>query len=293
MIIAERLGVDKLNKYIIDLGFSEKTGIDLPGEAVGILHNPKNMGELELATTSFGQSIQVTPIQMLKAGAIIVNGGHDITPHVAIKAVSENDEVLFDNSKDSEELKQIISEEISENMRSILEEVVYDGTGNKTYIPGYKVGGKTATSEKLPRGQGKYIASFLAFAPADDPEIIALVLIDEPVGAYYGGQVAGPIMQKVLLNALPKVSVTPDFNEEELLLDEVKTVIVPDLVGLTLKEAKQICTETGLKIESTIEENEDVEGDTGAEKKEVIITGQFPEFGESVSLNSKIIIYWF
>lgn len=279
MIIAERLGVDNFYKYIINLGFSEKTGIDLPGEAVGILHNPKKMGELELATTSFGQSIQVTPIQMLKAGSIIVNGGHDITPHVAIKALDENNEPVFDTTLDNEELKQIITEEVSKNMRETLEQVVYDGTGNKTYIPGYRVGGKTATSEKLPRGQGKYIASFMAFAPADDPEVIALVLIDEPVGAYYGGQVAGPIMQTVLGNVLPRLNVTPNYNEEELLLDEVKTVIVPDVVGLSIKEAKKACLEIGIVIETDIEDTEK------------IIEGQFPKSGETINLGSKIIIY--
>lgn len=278
MITAERLGVDKFYKYIVDLGFSEKTGIDLAGEAVGILHNPKKMGELELATTSFGQSIQVTPIQMVKAGAIIVNGGYNVVPHIGVKVIDEEGNVVFEN-KGAETKESIISEDVSKNMREILEQVVYDGTGNKTYIPGYQVGGKTATSEKLPRGQGKYIASFMAFAPASDPEVIAIVIIDEPVGAYYGGQVAGPIMQEVLTNALPVLGVMPVYNEEELMLAEVKTAVVPNLVGLNLKEAKAVLKESGLKIQ------------TDQEDLEIIIKGQFPKNGEIVSYDSKIIVY--
>ncbi len=276
MITAERLGVDKFYEYIIKLGFSEKTGIDLPGEAVGILHKKENMGPLELATTSFGQSIQVTPIQMLKMGAITVNGGHDITPHIGIKTVDSEGNVTFSNEEVSTE--QIISKEVSDQMREILEQVVYAGTGNKTYLPGYKVGGKTATSEKLPRGSRKYIASFMAFAPADKPEVIALVLIDEPVGAYYGGQIAGPIMQDVLKNALPELGVKPNYNMEELELDEVKTVAVPKLVGIKLSEAKKVCKELGFVLETELKESDD------------IIIEQFPNSGEVVNVGSKIII---
>ncbi len=276
MIIAERLGADKFYDYIIKLGFSEKTGIDLPGEAVGILHKKENMGPLELATTSFGQSIQVTPIQMLKMGAITVNGGHDITPHIGIKTVDVDGNTTFSNEKVSTE--QVISKEVSDDMRAILEQVVYAGTGNKTYLPGYKVGGKTATSEKLPRGSRKYIASFMAFAPADKPEVIALVLIDEPVGAYYGGQIAGPIMQDVLKNALPELGVKPDYNSEELELPEVKTAVVPELVGVNLSEAKKICKELGFELETELQESDD------------IIREQFPIGGEVVNVGSKIIL---
>ncbi len=270
------LGVDKFYEYIIKLGFSEKTGIDLPGEAVGILHKKENMGPLELATTSFGQSIQVTPIQMLKMGAITVNGGHNITPHVGVKAVDSNGDLTFSNEEVPTE--QVISKEVSDDMRGVLEQVVYAGTGNKTYLPGYRVGGKTATSEKLPRGSGKYIASFMAFAPADKPEVIALVLIDEPVGAYYGGQIAGPVMQQVLKNALPELGVQPEYNSEELELDEVKTAEVPNLVGMKLSEVKKICKTLGFEIETELKESDD------------IIREQFPNGGEIVNYGSKIIL---
>ncbi len=270
------LGVDKFNEYIIKLGFSEKTGIDLPGEAVGILHKTENMGPLELATTSFGQSIQVTPIQMLKMGAITINGGHSITPHVGIKTINSDGEVTSSNESIDDE--QVISKEVSDNMREILEEVVYSGTGNKTYLPGYRVGGKTATSEKLPRGSGKYIASFMAFAPADDPKVIALVLIDEPIGAYYGGQIAGPVMQEVLKNTLPRLGVVPDYNIEELELDEVKTVIVPDLIGSNFSDVKKICNDLGIEIQTNL-----INGDD-------IVKQQFPNSGEVINLGSKIIL---
>ncbi len=276
MQIAERLGVDKFYEYVIKLGFAEKTGIDLPGEAVGILHKRENMGPLELATTSFGQSIQVTPIQMLKMGAITINGGHDITPHVGIKTVDADGNVTSSNEQSSSD--QIISKEVSDNMREILEQVVYSGTGNKTYLPGYKVGGKTATSEKLPRGSGKYIASFMAFAPADKPEVIALVLIDEPVGAYYGGQIAGPVMQEVLKNSLPELGVKPNYNSQELELDEVKTTVVPDIVGMKIIEAKKVCKDNGLVIETELSEDDD------------IVREQFPLNGVIVNYGSKLIV---
>ncbi len=174
--------------------------------------------------------------------------------------------------------EQIISEEVSDNMREILEQVVYSGTGNKTYLPGYKVGGKTATSEKLPRGSRKYIASFMAFAPADKPEVIALVLIDEPVGAYYGGQIAGPVMQQVLKNALPELGIEPNYNTEELELPEVKTAVVPELVGVKLSEVKKVCKEMGFELETELKESDD------------IIREQFPLGGEVVNYGSKIII---
>ncbi len=273
--IAEWLGVEKFYDYVIKLGFSEKTGIDLPGEAVGILHKKENMGPLELATTSFGQSIQVTPIQMLKMGAITINGGHDITPHIGIKTVDTDGNITSSNEQVSTE--QIITKEVSDNMRDVLEQVVYAGTGSKTYLPGYKVGGKTATSEKLPRGSRKYIASFMAFAPADKPEVVALVLIDEPVGAYYGGQIAGPVMQEVLKNALPELGVKPNYNDKELELPEVKTAVVPELVGIKLVEAKKLAKSLGFVLETELKENDD------------IIREQFPISGEIVNYGSKII----
>ena len=205
MAVAERIGADTFYDYMIKFGFAEKTGIDLNGEAVGILHKKEDIGPVELATMSFGQTFQITPIQLLRAAAAVVNGGKLITPHFAIKTVDDNGFTV--NTFEWPEGEQVISEETSATMREILESVVAEGTGNKAQVEGYRIGGKTATSQKLPRGSGKYIASFMAFAPADDPQVMALVLIDEPEGVYYGGTVAGPVMRDLLTNILPYLNI--------------------------------------------------------------------------------------
>ncbi len=205
MAVAERIGADTFYDYMIKFGFAEKTGIYLNGEAVGILHKKDDIGPVELATMSFGQTFQITPIQLLRAAAAVVNGGKLITPHFAIKTVDDNGFTV--NTFEWPEGEQVISEETSATMREILESVVAEGTGNKAQVEGYRIGGKTATSQKLPRGSGKYIASFMAFAPADDPQVMALVLIDEPEGVYYGGTVAGPVMRDLLTNILPYLNI--------------------------------------------------------------------------------------
>lgn len=205
MQVAERIGADKFHEYMIKFGFNEKTGIDLNGEAVGILHKKDDIGSVELATMSFGQTFQITPIQLLRAAAAVVNGGRLITPHFAVKTI-DNDgftQKVFEWPDGG----RAISEETSEKMRAILESVVAEGTGNKAQVDGYRIGGKTATSQKLPRGSGKYIASFMSFAPADKPTVMALVLIDEPQGVYYGGTVAGPVMKDLLSNILPYLNI--------------------------------------------------------------------------------------
>ena len=205
MQVAERIGADKFHEYMIKFGFNEKTGIDLNGEAVGILHKKDDIGPVELATMSFGQTFQITPIQLLRAAAAVVNGGRLITPHFAVKTIDDDGftKKVFEWPDDG----RAISEETSEKMRAILESVVAEGTGNKAQVDGYRIGGKTATSQKLPRGSGKYIASFMSFAPADKPTVMALVLIDEPQGVYYGGTVAGPVMKDLLSNILPYLNI--------------------------------------------------------------------------------------
>lgn len=212
MAVAERIGADTFYDYMIKFGFAEKTGIDLNGEAVGILHKKEDIGPVELATMSFGQTFQITPIQLLRAAAAVVNGGKLITPHFAIKTVDDNGFTV--NNFEWPEGERVISEETSATMREILESVVAEGTGNKAQVEGYRIGGKTATSQKLPRGSGKYIASFMAFAPADDPQVMALVLIDEPEGVYYGGTVAGPVMRDLLTNILPYLNIEKTANFE-------------------------------------------------------------------------------
>ena len=205
MQVAERIGADKFHEYMIKFGFNEKTGIDLNGEAVGILHKKDDIGPVELATMSFGQTFQITPIQLLRAAAAVVNGGRLITPHFAVKTIE--DDGFTQKVFEWPDGGRAISEETSEKMRAILESVVAEGTGNKAQVDGYRIGGKTATSQKLPRGSGKYIASFMSFAPADKPTVMALVLIDEPQGVYYGGTVAGPVMKDLLSNILPYLNI--------------------------------------------------------------------------------------
>ena len=201
MEIGARVGARTMLEYYKKLGLYEKTGVDLPGEAGSIIHKLENIGAVELATMSFGQSIQITPLQLLRAVSAVVNGGTLVTPHFAIRT---EDSVTGEITELTYETKTgRVTEQTSETMRSLLEAVVSEGTGKNAQVEGYQVGGKTATSEKLPRGTGKYISSFLGFAPADHPEIMGLVLIDEPVGVYYGGTIAAPVMAEIFQNILP------------------------------------------------------------------------------------------
>ena len=194
-----RLGVEKYYSYFEKFGLKTKTGIDLPGESRTIVHQMENMGPVELATMSFGQSFQITPIQLLTTVSSIINGGTRVTPHFAVKSEGSEGTKVFEYSV----TEDIVSEETSAIMREILESVVSEGGGKNGQVEGYLVGGKTATSQTLPRGNGKYIASFIGFAPADDPQVIALAIITHPKGVYYGGQIAAPIVRQLFENILP------------------------------------------------------------------------------------------
>ena len=198
-----RVGVKKFYNYMDKLGLLKTTGIDLPGEAGTIIHKQKNVGNVELATMSFGQSFQITPVQFLTAASAIVNGGNLVTPHFGVEIRNENNETV--KKLKYNEKKNVISKDVSEKMKYILEKVVAEGTGNKAQVDGYRIGGKTATSQKLPRSARKYIASFMAFAPANDPQVIAMIIVDEPQGVYYGGTVVGPLMKQLYENILPYV----------------------------------------------------------------------------------------
>lgn len=211
MDIGERTGVDGLYEYYHKLGLFDRCGIDLPGEANSIMHKKENVGPVELATISFGQSFQVTPIQFMSAVASVINGGYSITPHIGQKVMdSETGETSV---LGFEEKKQVISENTSLQMREMLEKVVAEGGGSKCAIEGYRIGGKTATSEKLPRGTGRYISSFIGFAPADNPVVMAAVLIDEPEGTYYSGTIAAPVVRDIFLNILPYLGIDKVSNE--------------------------------------------------------------------------------
>lgn len=275
MELGERLGAEKFYEYMDKFGFNEKTGIDLSGEAVGIMHKLENVGPVELATMSFGQSFQITPLQLLRAVSSMVNGGYLVTPHIGCKIVDNDGNTV--KNLDYDKGEKILSDETSENMKKILESVVSEGTGNKAYIAGYRIGGKTATSEKLPRRSGKYIASFLSFAPAENPEVMAIVLIDEPQGTYYGGTVAGPVMKELLSNVLPYMGIEPVYNEKEQELTETIKKVVPSLTGLTISEAKELLKESEIDFE--------IQGEGE------VVTNQFPPENETINTTSKVIIY--
>ena len=196
-----KVGKEKFYEQMRKLGLMNKTGIDLPGEASTIIHKLKNVGNVELATMSFGQSFQITPMQYLVAAGAVINGGKIVTPHFGVKAINSNGKVVKQFKYKNK--NNVVSKKTSDTMKFILEKVVSEGTGSKGKVEGYKVGGKTATSQKLPRGSGKYIASFMGFAPADNPQIIAMAIIDEPKGIYYGGQVAAPVISELYKNILP------------------------------------------------------------------------------------------
>ncbi len=194
-----RLGVDSFYKYFQRFGLLDKTGIDLPGEAKTIMHQKENIGQVELATISFGQSFQITPIQLAVTVASLVNGGRRVTPHFGLRAVSADGTDIQSFTWQVED--NIVSEETSATMRYMLEQVVENGGGKNAYIEGYRIGGKTATSQTLPRG--KYIASFIGFSPADEPSVLAVCIITHPQGTYYGGQIAAPVVKQLFENILP------------------------------------------------------------------------------------------
>lgn len=199
--IGARLGVDGFYKYLNQYGLLEKTGIDLPGEASTIMHQKENVGQVELATMSFGQSFQVTPVQMAATFSALINGGRRVTPHFGVAVYSPEGEKI--ETFTYEKGEQIVSERTSQYMREILERVVAEGGGNRAYIEGYRIGGKTATSQTLPRSANKYISSFVGFAPSDDPQVLGMCIIDNPQGVYYGGTIAAPVIREIFENILP------------------------------------------------------------------------------------------
>lgn len=200
-----KVGKERYYSYLDKLGIMEKTGVDLPGEAGTIIHKIENVGNVELATMSFGQSFQITPLQLLQTASAIVNGGTLVTPHFG-KSIEDKDGNTLETFEYNK-IEGVISKETSDTMRYAMGMVVSEGGGKKGAVEGYAVGGKTATSEKLPRGNGKYIASFVGFAPVDDPEVIAICIVDEPMGIYYGGTVSAPVIKEIYENILPYLNI--------------------------------------------------------------------------------------
>lgn len=200
-----RLGVKKYYQYFRQFGLMEKTGIDLPGEAGTIMHKMENMGNVELATVAFGQSFQITPIQLAATVSSLINGGNRVTPHFGVAVQSEDGNSVKELSYSSK--TGIVSEDVSKKVRDILETVVSQGSGRNAAVPGYSIGGKTATSQTLPRSANRYISSFLGFAPADEPRVLALCIIHDPKGIYYGGTIAAPVVRSIFENVLPYLGI--------------------------------------------------------------------------------------
>ena len=203
--IGLRLGADRFYDYFEQFGLFSLTGIDLPGEAGTIMHKKEDIGTVELATISFGQSFQITPVQLAATVSSIINGGTRITPHLGVAVLADDGSVIEEFQY--EEKDGIVSEETSETMRMLLESVVSEGSGKNAYIEGYSIGGKTATSQTLPRSANRYISSFLGFAPAEDPQILGLVVIHDPQGIYYGGTIAAPVLRDIYDNVLPYLGI--------------------------------------------------------------------------------------
>ncbi|MBR3941856.1 MAG: hypothetical protein IKJ55_00730, partial [Clostridia bacterium] len=236
MAIGDRIGASNFVKYANGFNLVQPTNIDLPGEAKGIFFKKENMGIVEVATTSFGQGFEVTPIQMISAISAVANGGKYMKPHM-VKALTDSEGRVVQQIN-PEFVKQIISKDTAEKLCMYLEAVVSEGSGKNAYVQGFRVAGKTGTSEKKPRNQGKYIASFGGFAPADDPQIAVLVMLDEPTGgAYYGGTIAAPVVGHIMNDVLRYLNVEPRLSAEEAAAVDVN---VPDTVGKTVTEAKNI-----------------------------------------------------
>lgn len=276
MELGARIGAKDLYYYFNRLGLFGKTGIDLPGEAASIMHKIDNIKAVELATISFGQSFQITPLHLLSAASAIVNGGTYVTPHFGVDIMNQDGDVI--KTLEYNTKKNVVTKETSETMKSLLEAVVASGTGKNAYLPGFRIGGKTATSEKLPRSENKYISSFLGFAPANDPEVIALVMIDEPQGIYYGGTIAAPVVKTLFDNILPYMGIDPEYSEEEVKKYEIRTVKVPNFIGKTKEEVEKLLKSYEFDGVYYCTEGE-------------IVKEQFPLAGEEVNVNSDLILY--
>jgi stage V sporulation protein D (sporulation-specific penicillin-binding protein) len=277
MEIGARVGAEKMYTYYRRLGLFHKTGIDLPGEANSIMHKLEDIKAVELATMSFGQSFQITPLQLLRSTSAVINGGRLVVPHLGVTI--KNHEGRTVKTLRYQSIKKAVSKKTSKTMKQLLEAVVSEGTGKRAYLPGFRIGGKTATSEKLPRRSGKYIASFVGFAPAENPQVVAMVLIDEPVGIYYGGTIAAPVIGEVFDNILPYLGIETKYSENEIKDYHIGSFQVPDFVGKTRKEVSNLLKQYEFGTLQSIGEGD-------------IVKEQFPLPGETVGLQSSLILYY-
>lgn len=273
MELGRRLGVDTFRKYFKSFGMDAKTGFDIVGESPGVFFNEGAMHEVELATCSFGQSFQVTPLQLSAAVSAIVNGGSLYKPHVVKALTDKNGSVV--KSYEPQLVRKIVSEETSALMRDFLEGVVSEGTGKSAKIEGYRIGGKTGTSEKQPRGQGKYVASFLGVAPADDPELLCIVAIDEPTGdLYQGSQISAPVVRNILEDTLRYMGYEKKLEGNELAVMQSN---VPEVRGFAVSDAKKTLSDAGFDVK-IVGEGENTEQ-------------QLPKPGASLAKGSTVILY--
>jgi len=277
MEIGARVGVEKMYYYFKKLGLFQKTGIDLPGEATSIMHKKENIKAVELATISFGQSFQITPLQLMVASSAVVNGGTLVTPHLGVEIRSADGTRIRELNYPTTD--NAVTKETSETMKELLEAVVADGTGRRAYLPGFRIGGKTATSEKLPRSSNKYISSFIGFAPANNPQVMAMVLIEDPVGIYYGGTIAAPVIADVFDNILPYLGIEESYTEAEKEKFNIGSFQMPNFIGKTKKEVKDM-----LKIYDFGELYSIGEGE--------FVKEQFPLEGETIDKDSDLILYF-
>ena len=272
MEIGERIGKEDFYKFYKAFGFTETTGIELNGETSGLFFTPERFNTTELATSSFGQGFQITPLQMITAVSSVANKGKLLRPFIVKKYIDDDGNVLKEFK--TEVVRQVISEETSKLLCQVLENVVTDGSGKSAFVKGYHIAGKTGTSEKQPRGNGKYVASFVGFAPANDPQIACLVMLDEPEGGQYmGGIIAAPVVKRIMEDCLRYLGVEPDLTEEE----KEHEYTVPNVIGQPVETARQMLNYTSLKYK--------IEG-----KGEVVLD-QVPKANVVVAESATVILY--
>ncbi len=273
MQIGARIGQKTFYNYYKGFGFTEKTGIELYGETNGQFYPEGSFNEVELATASFGQGPTVTPLQMITAISAVANDGKLLKPHL-IKNITDSSGTVI-QSFDTTEVRQVVSAQTSQIMRGLMEAVVSEGTGNKAYLEGFRIGGKTGTSEKIPRGNQKYVASFAGIAPANDPQVAILLLLDEPpAGNHMGGTIASPLAGKILDDVLRYLDIEPELPGDQMAESDAE---VPAVGGMNLSEARQIISQSGLRCV--------VEGDGN------VVTAQVPNAGVIIARNGTVIVY--
>lgn len=274
--VGQKLGQEKFYEYFEAFGFTEKTGVDLPAESTPVAgvnyHALENMGIVELSSSSFGQTFQVSPIQMITAISAIANGGNLMTPYVVQKQLDENGNVISETVPNVR--RQVISENTARTVAEMMEAVVSSGTGKNAYVAGYRVAGKTGTSQKIGAGNGKYVASFGGFAPADDPEIAFIILVDEPVGQINGGQICTPVAAQVVEKTLEYLGVERQYTDKEL---EHLDTNAPNLVGNNVKDAKAMLEQQGFEVKTV------GSGET--------VVSQMPAYNQSMPQNGIIVLY--